>query len=86
MRFWVIKAGEPIPFLASESKDRFLRAGLMSLTLSARGHDVVRALKERLQDDDIGPPLQIQARRVGRSSRASATSAWCRTWRRTTSA
>ena len=65
MRFWVIKAGEPIPFLASESKDRFLRAGLMSLTLSARGHDVVRALKERLQDDDIGPPLQIQARRVG---------------------
>lgn len=41
MRFWVIKAGEPIPFLASESKDRFLRAGLMSLTLSARGHDVV---------------------------------------------
>ena len=41
MRFWVIKAGEPIPFLESESKDRFLRAGLMCLTLTGRGHDVV---------------------------------------------
>lgn len=41
MRFWVIKAGEPIPFLASESRDRFLRAGLMCLTLTGRGHDVV---------------------------------------------
>ncbi len=41
MRFWVIKAGEPIPFLTSESKDRFLRAGLMCLTLAGRGHQVV---------------------------------------------
>ena len=41
MRFWIVKAGEPIPFLAAESKDRFLRAGLMCLTLSGRGHDVV---------------------------------------------
>ena len=41
MRFWVIKAGEPIPFLAAERKDRLWRAGLMSLTLTERGHDVV---------------------------------------------
>ena len=41
MRFWVIKAGEPIPFLAAERDDRVWRSGLMSLTLSERGHDVV---------------------------------------------
>ena len=35
------QAGEPIPFLAAERDDRVWRSGLMSLTLSERGHDVV---------------------------------------------
>ena len=41
MRFWIVKAGEPVPFLSAESRDRVWRAGLMSLTLAERGHEVV---------------------------------------------
>ena len=33
MRFWVIKAGEPIPFLTAERKDRLWRAGLEVLSM-----------------------------------------------------
>ncbi|RKF12423.1 glycosyltransferase [Roseovarius spongiae] len=40
MRIWVIKTGEPIPYLPEEAQDRFLRSGQMVRTLLAAGHDV----------------------------------------------
>lgn len=41
MRVWIIKTGEPVPYLPDESGDRLFRAGLMAQTLQARGHEVV---------------------------------------------
>ena len=40
LRAWVIKTGEPVPYLAAESGDRLFRAGLMAKTLHTRGHEV----------------------------------------------
>jgi hypothetical protein len=41
MRVWVLCTGEPIPFLAAESGDRFLRAGRLAGYLTERGHEVI---------------------------------------------
>jgi glycosyltransferase involved in cell wall biosynthesis len=40
MRVWIIKTGEPMPHLPTESGDRLFRAGLMAQTLLERGHEV----------------------------------------------
>lgn len=40
MRVWVIKTGEPVPYLPAEAGDRLFRAGLMAQTLHERGHTV----------------------------------------------
>lgn len=40
MRIWVIKTGEPVPFLEDERNDRFLRAGQMVRSLQASGGEV----------------------------------------------
>jgi len=40
MRVWIIKTGEPVPYLPAESEDRLFRAGLMAQTLVERGHAV----------------------------------------------
>lgn len=40
MRAWVIKTGEPVPYLPVESDDRLFRAGLMAQTLVDAGHEV----------------------------------------------
>lgn len=40
MRAWVIKTGEPVPYLPAESGDRLFRAGLMAQTLVDTGHEV----------------------------------------------
>lgn len=40
MRAWVIKTGEPVPYLPAESGDRLFRAGLIAQTLHTRGHEV----------------------------------------------
>lgn len=40
MRAWIIKTGEPVPHLPSESGDRLFRAGLMAQVLLERGHEV----------------------------------------------
>lgn len=40
MRVWVLKIGEPVPHLPTESDDRLFRAGLMAQSLHARGHEV----------------------------------------------
>ncbi len=39
MRFWLIKAGEPLPLDSSE--DRLLRTGMLGRELVSRGHSVV---------------------------------------------
>ena len=44
MRFWVIKAGEPIPFLTAERKDRLWRAGLEVLSTGVNASSSVPAL------------------------------------------
>jgi len=41
MRVWIIKAGEPVPFIAAERNDRLLRAGQMALNLKRAGHEVI---------------------------------------------
>lgn len=40
MRAWVIKTGEPVPYLPAESGDRLFRAGLMAEALMNAGHEV----------------------------------------------
>lgn len=40
MRVWVIKTGEPIPYLHEERNDRFLRAGQLVRHLHEQGHEV----------------------------------------------
>ena len=70
MRFWIVKAGEPVPFLSAESRDRLWRAGLMSLTLAERGHEVVLwaslfdHMRKRFRD--VAADRVIPAEGVGR--------------------
>lgn len=40
MRIWILKNGEPVPFLPAEGADRMLRAGIMAGLLMERGHEV----------------------------------------------
>ena len=40
MRAWVLKTGEPVPYLPTESGDRLFRAGLMAQALHEGGHEV----------------------------------------------
>ena len=40
MKIWIIKTGEPVPYLPAERNDRFMRAGQMVRQLHEAGHDV----------------------------------------------
>ena len=40
MRIWLIKTGEPVPFIASEAGDRVYRAGTLAQAALQAGHDV----------------------------------------------
>jgi hypothetical protein len=40
MRAWVIKTGEPVPYVPAESEDRLFRAGLMAQALQTHGIEV----------------------------------------------
>ncbi|WIV51404.1 glycosyltransferase [Marivivens sp. LCG002] len=38
---WIVATGEPVPFVAEESRDRYLRAGKLSEYFAAQGYDTV---------------------------------------------
>lgn len=41
LKIWIIATGEPVPFVAEEQQDRFMRAGMLSEYFARRGYDTI---------------------------------------------